>query len=482
MITSRTDKWFAAGLYLLTIVVGIGLLAGIIWWGEYRLGSRVIGGQPVPVDGGGVAGQVVPEKASSVDVLHHVLLTLAVVMMLGGILARLLRWAGQPPVIAEVVAGICLGPSVLGALSPQLMHGLIPGPDVDPHGRVTAAMQAIAQLGILLYMFVVGLELDAGELRQRARAAVTISHFGILVPFVLGALCSLWLYRAYAPPEVSFTGFAMFVGVAMSITAFPVLARILTDRGLASTPMGALALTCAAADDVTAWCLLALVVGMIRSQVDMAIWVVCGTVTFVVVMVWGVRPWAARWCAHWDTLPGPVSPGVMLVGLLSVLLAALTTEWIGIHAIFGSFMLGAVVPHDSRLAVELRNRLRDAVTIVMLPAFFALTGMRTQIGLLSSGWDWLACLLVIGMATAGKFGGTWVAARLSGVGARESAALGALMNTRGLMELIVLNIGLDLGVISERLFAMMVLMALVTTVAAAPIVARLYPVNRPELL
>ncbi len=391
--------------------------------------------------------------------LLHVLLTLAAVVIAGRVLGRVAAWMGQPPVIGEVLAGIALGPSLLGHVAPHATAWLLPG-SVAPY------LGVIAQLGIILYMFLVGLELSGDLLRKRAGAAVATSHAGIVAPFALGTLLSLFLYPRFSTSDVAFTTFALFMGVAMSITAFPVLARILTDRGMSRTELGVVALTCAAADDVTAWCLLALVVGVAQARIGGALLVAGLALAFIAVMFFMVRPLARHLVARVDA--GPIGRDAIAAALVAMLLASLATEAIGIHSIFGAFLFGAVIPHGSRLALMLRDKLEDVATILLLPAFFALTGMRTEIGLISGTTDSMICVLIIVVATIGKFGGSLAAARLTGMGWRDAASLGVLMNTRGLMELIVLNIGLDLGVISPTLFTMMVLMALVTTIATTP--------------
>ena len=396
--------------------------------------------------------------------VFHVLLALAAVVAAGRLLAKLCALVGQPPVIGEVLAGIALGPSLLGAVSPAAAEFVLPK-------SVAPFLGVIAQLGVILYMFLVGLELNPALLRKRAHATVAISHASIVAPFLLGAAVALWLYPRLSSSDVSFTSFALFLGVSMSVTAFPVLARILTDRNLSRTELGVVALTCAATDDVTAWCLLALVVGVTQAQVGGALAIIAASLVYIAVMFLVVHPVAAYLVRRSDGRP--VSPNTVAVVLLALLLSSLTTEWIGIHAIFGAFLLGAVIPHDSRLAHAFAMKLEDLVSILLLPAFFAFTGMRTQIGLVSGWENWLICGAIIVVATLGKFGGTYAAARLTGLPRRESSALGILMNTRGLMELIVLNIGLDLGVISPRLFAMMVLMALATTVATSPVLQRI---------
>jgi Kef-type K+ transport system membrane component KefB len=402
------------------------------------------------------------------DVFLHVLIALTAVIVTGLILAKALAYLRQPPVIGEVIAGIVLGPSFLGADASAL---LLP-PTVAP------VLGVIAQLGVLLYMFTVGLELHPDLLRHRAHATVAISHTSILVPFVLGALLALVLYPRLSSSHVPFTSFALFLGVAMSITAFPVLARILTDRRLLRTELGALALSCAAIDDVTAWCLLAFVVGVAQAQVGTGLLVAAGTLAYITLMFLLVRPLLRRVVARWDTEPLPRSAVACV--FVALLLSALATEYIGIHAIFGAFLLGAIIPHDSLVARTFTRHLDAVVTVVFLPAFFAFTGMRTRIDLVSGMDQWLLCGLIVVVATGGKFGGTVVAARLTGLGWRQAAALGTLMNTRGLMELIVLNIGLDLRVISPTLFAMMVVMALVTTLATAPVLQVLMPSTATE--
>jgi Kef-type K+ transport system membrane component KefB len=451
--------WRGPAGYVALLAGGIVLFFLIRHFGEGLMAP------PAPADAAPV-GRPAPGQ---VNVVLHVTATLAAVIALGFLLGRLFRYLGQPPVIGEVLAGLMLGPSLLGAISPEAMHVLIPSPADDPHGQVPAALAAVSQLGVLLYMFLVGLELNPARLRHQARAAVAISHASIVVPFTLGAALALGLYPALSHAGVPFTSFSLFLGMAMAITAFPVLARILTDRQLDRTELGVVALSCAAADDVTAWCLLALVVGVARAEVGGAVAVTAGAVAFIAVMFLAASPLLTRLARRLDNAAGPLPRPAVAGTFLAVLLAALATEAIGVHAVFGAFLFGVILPHDSRIAREFTAMLKDPVTILLLPAFFAYTGLRTRIGLVS-GWEsWLWCGVIIGVATVGKFGGTLLAARLTGYGWRDAAALGILMNTRGLMELIVLNLGLDLGVISPTLFAMMVLMALATTIATAPV-------------
>jgi Kef-type K+ transport system membrane component KefB len=329
------------------------------------------------------------------------------------------------------------------------------------------SLGVIAQLGIILYLFIVGLELNGKLLKDRLRITIATSHMSILIPFLLGALLALFLYPRLSNSDVSFTSFALFMGVAISITAFPVLARILTDLQLARTELGIIALGCAAIDDVTAWCLLAFVSGVAKAQVGQGLWVAAGAVAYITLMFLVVRPIIGRIISRLK--PESLTHRTMAMFLVALLISALASELIGIHAAFGAFLLGAVIPHDSAVARAFSDKLETVVTVLFLPAFFALTGMRTRIDMVTGIDQWLICGLIILVATVGKFGGSLLAARLTGFGWRDAAALGALMNTRGLMELIVLSIGLDLGVISPPLFAMMVLMALATTMATSPV-------------
>ena len=391
------------------------------------------------------------------DPLVHVLLALAAVVALGWLFGQVFRYFGQPPVIGEVIAGIALGPSLLGRFFPDTAAILVPSA-IGPY------LSVIAQLGVIIYMFLIGLELNLDSLKGRAQSIVTISYSGIILPFLGGVLLALFLYPRLSSDDVPRISFALFLGVAMAITAFPVLARILSDQGMTRSPLGVTALACAALGDATAWCLLAFVVGVAQAEVSRAFVVIGLTAVFVAFMFLIVRPLAARWLANRE-----LTRGLTALIFVALLLSALATEFIGIHAIFGAFLLGAVIPHDSAVAREFTHKLEDLVTVLLLPAFFAYTGLRTQIGLVAGAEEWLICLLIIAVATAGKFGGTIFAARVTGMEWRDASALGILMNTRGLMELIVLNIGLDLKIIAPTLFAMMVLMALVTTIATTPI-------------
>jgi Kef-type K+ transport system membrane component KefB len=393
----------------------------------------------------------------------HLLLALAAVVVVGRLFGRILARFGQPPVMGDIVAGIALGPSVLGVIAPVATFYVLP-PPVAPY------LGVVAQLGVIIYMFLVGLELNPAVIRGQMRATVTTALASIAVPFALGAALAVYLYPRLSSAAVPFVHFSLFMGIALSITAFPVLARILEDRGMAGTRLGTAALTCAAIADVVTWCVLAFVVGVVQARVESFFLVAGFTLGFVAVMFFLVRPLFRRLSVPSDARS---ARDVVALALAAMLLSALATETIGVHAVFGAFLLGAVIPHDGELARSLERSLGDLATVLLLPAFFALTGMRTEVGLLSGTTQWGICALIVVAATVGKFGGTFAAARATGMDARHAAGLGVLMNTRGLMELIVLNIGLDLGVISPTLFTMLVVMALVTTLATTPILRRL---------
>jgi Kef-type K+ transport system membrane component KefB/nucleotide-binding universal stress UspA family protein len=403
------------------------------------------------------------------NALTLLLVQLIVIIGLSRLIGRGARWLGQPLVIAEVVAGIVLGPSLLGWLAPGVMGTLFPASSMP-------VLTMLSQVGLVLFMFLIGLELDPKLLKGRGHASVAISHTSIIVPFALGAGAgALWLYKSLSDPSVPFSSFVLFMGVAMSITAFPVLARILTERGLLQSKVGTVAIACAAVDDVTAWCLLAFVVSIVRAS-DLAH---AGLTTVFALLYIGfvllvVKPFLARLGARVASREG-LTQNVVAGTLVLLLVSAWVTELIGIHALFGAFLFGAVIPKEGGLAEALAEKLEDVAVVLLLPVFFAFSGLRTQIGLLDSAEAWVTCGVIILLACLGKFGGSAVAARLTGMRWREAGAVGVLMNTRGLMELIVLNIGLDLGVISPQLFTMMVLMALVTTFMTTPLLRWFYP-------
>lgn len=386
------------------------------------------------------------------------------------------RFFKQPLVIGEIIAGIMLGPSLLGLVAPSFATALFPA-------ETLPLLNVLSQVGLIFFMFLIGLELDPKYLKGNLDIAVLTSHVSILVPFSLGSILALLLYPLVSNSSVPFTAFALFLGAAMSITAFPVLARIITENNLQGTRLGTLALTCAAVDDVTAWCLLALAIAVGKAamtptagnqnMIGVAITLVAALV-YITIMVTAGR-WFLQKLSSYYNRTGRLSQLVLAWIYMGVVASALITELIGIHLIFGAFIVGAVMPKNAGLVRELAEKTEDFVLTVLLPIFFAYSGLRTQIGLLNSPGLWLLCAAVVGVAIIGKYVGTYAAARVGGIENREASALGWLMNTRGLTELIVLNIGLSLGIISPMLFTMLVIMALVTTVMTAPLLEWTYP-------
>jgi Kef-type K+ transport system membrane component KefB len=395
------------------------------------------------------------------------LLQIAVILVAARAVGALCRLVGQPQVVGEMAAGIALGPSLLGWLAPGASAFLFPAESL-------VGLQVLSQVGLVLFMFLVGLELDPKLLRGRGETAVLTSHTSIVIPFLLGSALALYLYPHLSDASVSFTEFALFMGAAMSVTAFPVLARILTERNLLRTKVGAITIACAAVDDVTAWCILAAVVALVRATgMESVLLTLGGSVVYVGLMLLAVRPVLRKLETYYESR-GRLTEDAFAAVLLALLLSAWATEFVGIHALFGAFFLGAIMPKEKGFVREVSERLEWLTVVFLLPLFFAYTGLRTQIGLLDEPRLWAEALLVLGVAVAGKFGGSALAARLTGLGWREAGALGILMNTRGLMELVILTIGLDLGVISPAVFVMMVLMALATTVMTTPVLEAIY--------
>jgi Kef-type K+ transport system membrane component KefB/nucleotide-binding universal stress UspA family protein len=403
--------------------------------------------------------------------MHTVVLVLVEVVIVIG-LSRLVglafRWINQPLVIGEIVAGIMLGPSLFGLVAPGLAATLFP-PETIPF------LNVLSQVGLIFFMFLIGLELKPKYLSGNLEVAILTSHVSILVPFSLGTLLAVLLYPLVSNASVSFTAFALFLGAAMSITAFPVLARIITENNLQGTRLGTLALSCAAVDDVTAWCLLAVAIAVAHTgSIVKAIPTIVYSLIYIGLMVTVGRTFLQR-LAKYYRRTRRLSQFVLALIYVGVVASALITELIGIHLIFGAFLLGAAMPKNAGLVREIAVKTEDFVLIVLLPVFFAYSGLQTQIGLLNSPGLWALCFAVLAVAIIGKYVGTYVAARVSGINNREASALGWLMNTRGLTELIVLNIGLSLGVISPLLFTMLVIMALVTTFMTSPLLELTYP-------
>jgi K+:H+ antiporter len=401
------------------------------------------------------------------DPLAALLLAVAVVVAACAVAGRLAHRIGQPPVVGEIVAGLLLGPSLLGAVWPAASSVLLPA-------KVVPQLNVLAQIGVVMFLFLTGLEVETTLLRGRGRTAVVVSHVSIAVPFLLGVLAAVAAYGRLAPPGISYSAFALFLGVSMSVTALPVLVRILVDLGLLRQEIGVVALTCALIDDVTAWCLLALAVALVTASSALgALTTVALTAVFVAVLMLLVRPALLRFVRRANDR---TQRGAAPLALVGVLLSAMTTQWIGVHAMFGAFLFGLVFPKNNALATWLLEKVRGMTTTLLLPLFFAYSGLQTDVGLIGgNGALWLWCGLLLLIAVVGKLGGTAVAARAAGEGWRRSLQLGAMMNCRGLTELVVLNIGLQLGVLSRTMFTMLVIMALLSTAMTVPLVRLLTP-------
>jgi Kef-type K+ transport system membrane component KefB len=382
-------------------------------------------------------------------------------MVVTRLFGYLVSFVAQPTVVGEIIAGIILGPSLMCALFPDMFIALFPK---DSLGN----LHLISQLGLIFFMFVVGMELDFDKIKKQSSASVFISHVSIIFPFFLGVALVYWLYPIFAPKNISFIPFALFIGIAMSITAFPVLARIIKEKNLSDTRYGSMAITCAAADDITAWYILALIIAISVSGSLSSFFVLLLLIAlYVVTMFYVIRPLFAR-IGHAQS--ERLSMNGMSFIIVLLLLSSLATEAIGVHALFGAFMAGAMMPSSavSRLKELIAPRLEYVSLLVLLPLFFALTGLRSEIGLLNSVDAWLICGGIIVLAVFGKLLGSALASRYMGFSWRDSFALGTLMNTRGLMELVVLNIGYEIGILSTELFIMFVVMALATTIMTGP--------------
>ena len=379
--------------------------------------------------------------------------------------ARLFGWIfkkiGQPSVIGEIIAGIFLGPSLVGMYFPEYSAFLFPAASLGNLGF-------LSQIGLILFMFVIGMELDLKVLKNKANDAVVISHASIIIPFALGIGLSYFIYKKFAPANIEFLSFSLFMGIAMSITAFPVLARIVQERGIHKTRLGTIVITCAAADDITAWCILAAVIAIVKAgSFTSSLYIILLASVYVAIMLFVVKPFLKKIGDLYSTKDNLSKP-VVAIFLITLIISSYLTEVIGIHALFGAFITGAIMPDISKFRNLFIEKVEDVAVILLLPLFFVFTGLRTQIGLLNDVYLWKITGCIILVAVVGKFVGSALASKFVGQNWQDSLTIGALMNTRGLMELIVLNIGYDLGVLSGEVFTMMVIMALVTTFMTGP--------------
>ncbi len=441
-----------------------GLVSGVLTVGDEQTEVKIAPTDP-SVDGADAGG------LEGAEILARVLLAVAVVIVAARLLGNVFRLINQPRVIGEIVAGILLGPSLMGLFWPGVTSFLFPS-------EVISVLQILAQFGLIFFMFLIGAELDHKMIRGSGHTALLVSHYSIVIPFTLGVAAALLIFPVVG--SGNFTGFALFMGAAMAITAFPVLARILTDTGLHRTRLGALAITCAAVDDVTAWCILAVVVAIVKATgPGDAIVTVLLALAFLAFMVFVIRPLLAR-IAVVQPDRGRLGATIMSALFVALFLSAWATEAIGIHAIFGAFMFGAVLPRSHSIAAQITERLEDVTVLFLLPVFFAVVGLSTRVGLVSGSDLWVLTGLIIAIAIVGKIGGSVIAGLAAGETFRSSTVLGVLMNARGITEIVILTIGSTLGVISPALFTMMVLMALITTFMTTPLLTILYPRDQIE--
>jgi len=392
------------------------------------------------------------------------LLLLQIVVIL--VFVRIFGWIcqkiGQPTVIGEIIAGVVLGPSLLGAYFPELSAMIFPESSIG-------SIKLLSEIGLVLFMFIVGMELDLKVLKNRLNQAVIMSHSCIALLFVLGTILSYFIYSEFTTENTRFLPFALFMGIALSITAFPVLARIVHERGLNKTPLGGVVITTAAVDDITAWCLLAAVIAIAKAGTFVSsLYVIGFAVIYVVIMFKLIRPFLQR-LADLQTSRNIISKSVVGIFFLVLFLSAYITGVIGVHPLFGAFLAGVIMPANINFRKLFIDKIEDISLVVLLPLFFVYTGLNTKIGLLNEGSLWALCILIIVIATAGKMIGIMFSARYLGFDWKSGMTIGALMNTRGLMQLVVLNIGLDLGILTPQIFVVMVVVALVTTFMTGPL-------------
>jgi Kef-type K+ transport system membrane component KefB len=395
---------------------------------------------------------------------EQLILSIGTILLATRVFGWVFQHIGQPRVVGEMTAGIILGPSLFGRFFPEAFAFVFPASSMP-------ALTVLSQLGLLLFMFVVGLEVDLTRVLKQRAAIVLISNVSIALSLALGVGLAKALYPRFAVEKVAFSPFALFMGTAMSITAFPVLARILKERNLLGTGLGSMAISCAAIDDISAWLLLAILTAMLHSAQSwhhFALTLLL-LIAFVVIMLVPIR----RAVSFLESRYHTNGAGIEFISslILFMLAASWTTERLGVHALFGAFMAGLVMPAHKRVIAEVVDRIESLSLTLLLPLFFALTGLRTRIDLLTDKSIWGYAGAIIATAVVGKLAGAAFTAKATGMNWKDSFGLGVLMNTRGLVELVILNAGLDLGILSPTLFTMMVLMALVTTFMTSPILS-----------
>lgn len=394
--------------------------------------------------------------------LTVLLFQIIVILVAVRIFSHLFKYIRQPGVIGEIVAGIVLGPSLLGYFFPEFFNALFPADSL-------MNLELLSQIGLVLFMFVIGMDVDFSLLKTKMNETLVISHAGIIIPFFLGIIASYWIYEEYAASYTDYLPFALFIGISMSITAFPVLARIIQERNMTKSPVGVLSIASAANDDVTAWCLLAIVIAVAKAGTFVsALYTVGLTLLFIGVMFGIVRPFLKK---IGDAYANSEVINKSFVGFIFLILviSSIATEIIGIHALFGAFIAGVVMPVNMGFRKVMMEKVEDIALIFFLPLFFAFTGLRTEIGLINTPALWGVCGLLIFIAILGKLGGCTIAARLVGESWKDSFTIGTLMNTRGLMELVALNIGYEMGILPPQIFVILILMALSTTFMTTPL-------------
>lgn len=453
-------KNYKNGIFYIGVTGGF---AALTYWiidkGKYLESAKTIA--KTEIENGSWNDFVASMQHNFQDPLAILLAQIITIIFVARFFGWLFKKIGQPSVIGEIIAGIVLGPSLLGMYFPEFSAALFP---VESLGN----LKFLSQIGLILFMFVIGMELDLKVLKNKANEAVVISHASIVIPFALGIGLAYFVYNRFAPDGVKFLSFSLFMGIAMSITAFPVLARIVQERGIHKTKLGAIVITCAAADDITAWCILAVVIAIVKAGTFVSSLYIIGlALVYVLAMLFIVKPFLKRIGELYGSKDTIVKP-VVAIFFLTLIISSYATEVIGIHALFGAFMTGAIMPDAAKFRTIFIEKVEDVSLILLLPLFFVFTGLKTEIGLINDPYLWKVTGFIILVAVVGKFLGSAFAARFVGQNWRDSFTIGALMNTRGLMELIVLNIGLELKVLTPEVFTMMVIMALVTTFMTGP--------------
>lgn len=410
---------------------------------------------------------------NNLNLAVHFFLQLAVILLFCRFVGLVAKRFGQPQVVAEMIAGVMLGPSLFGLVWPEAQQGIFPWDPTQKTRDTQSYLFPASQLGLALYMFVVGLEFRMDIVRRHLRSSVAVSIAGMVAPFVLGAGLGWLLFHhtSLFPERTSLAEAMLFLGAAMCITAFPMLARIIHFKKLAGTTMGTVALGAGAIDDATAWCLLAVVLASFDANWAHALQNIAGGVAYVAVTLLLVRPLLER-AKSLMVKEGGLTDAGLVIGLALLALGAWFTDMIGLHAVFGAFVMGAAMPRGV-VSRDLIGRIQPLTVALLLPLFFTFSGLNTKITLLNTGFLWAICGAVLLAAILGKGVACWLAARVTGLPNREALGIGTLMNARGLMELIIINIGLQRGIISPELFATLVIMAVVTTLMASPLFDRL---------